>query len=627
MVMKKKNGKWRVCVDYTNLNDACPKDWFPLPKIDQLLDATVSNAWLSFLDAYRDYHQIAMDPDDMEKSAFITPYGIFLEAYIDNLIVKSQKEYNHLQELAEVFKILKFHKLRLNAEKCAFGMSAGKFLGHLVTRCGIETDPTQIKAVADLRPPRTIREVQRLTGMAVALNWFINKSSDKCHAFFHALKRKSQRSFRVDSGLRQSISQTQRLPELGSTNGETKIIRNPLLVPRGLSSCSQFSTDLSHTITILTEHPLKSLFQKADLSNKVSKWAVELANFDIRFQPRTTIKGQILVDFIAELTPEDTDILNTPTPPQPVDGSSNSNGARTRVVLVSPCGTLHESAISIDFPATNNEAEYVALLACLRSALAMKVDNLAVFCDSQLIVNQVLRDYEARDPRMMKYQETATELNQHFKKFKIEQINREHNAHADAVGWEFYTHLQAKFPEFLPCGQGSQQGSGNDTHLPRLKWKKILMTILSNALRVLLNIRRGPLHLYGMNLKNCLMVLMEKLGPSVFYVGYNMSLVDQEMYHAKMAMTITKHNYPFTFVEHEGIRDIHSFLNPMVKSVSRNTAKADVLKLFERDTVTLKRTLESITSRICLTSDLWSSLTSDGYLALTAHYIDEDWVL
>ncbi|KAH7845226.1 hypothetical protein Vadar_005350 [Vaccinium darrowii] len=103
--------------------------------------------------------------------------------------------------------------------------------------------------------------------------------------------------------------------------------------------------------------------------------------------------------------------------------------------------------------------------------------------------------------------------------------------------------------------------------------------------------------------------------------------IDQERYRQKMAMAIIKHNYPFKFVEHEGIRDIHSYLNPAAKSVSRNTAKADVLKLFEREKINLKGELESVASKICLTSDLWSSLTSDGYLALTAHYIDENWVL
>lgn len=222
---EEKNGKWRVCVNYINLKDACPKDWFSLPKIDQLVDATAGHAWLSFLNAYRDYHQIAMDPKDMEKMAFITPYGIYcyrvmpfglknsgatftraifkmphaqightVEEYIDDLVVKSQKESNHLRE-ADVFEILKPHKLRLNAEKCAFGFCAGKFLGHLATRQGIEADPCQIMAVTNLQPPRTIREIQRLTSIAATLNKFINKPSNKCHTFFQALKGESRRSF------------------------------------------------------------------------------------------------------------------------------------------------------------------------------------------------------------------------------------------------------------------------------------------------------------------------------------------------------------------------------------------------------------------------------------------------
>lgn len=86
-----------------------------------------------------------------------------------------------------------------------------------------------------------------------------------------------------------------------------------------------------------------------------------------------------------------------------VDGASNNNEVGAGVVLVSPCGTLHKGAISIDFLATNNEAKYEALLAGLRSAIAMKVEDLVVFCESQLIVNQVLGDYEARDLRMLKY--------------------------------------------------------------------------------------------------------------------------------------------------------------------------------------------------------------------------------
>ena len=138
-----------------------------------------------------------MAEDDMEKTAFITPKGTYyykvmpfglknagatyqrmvsrmfgqqihdiMEVYIDDMVVKSRNAEDHLHHLAEVFEVLKKHKLRLNADKCIFGVSSGKFLGFLVTSRGIEDDPNQITAVASLRPPTTIKEVQRLTGMA-----------------------------------------------------------------------------------------------------------------------------------------------------------------------------------------------------------------------------------------------------------------------------------------------------------------------------------------------------------------------------------------------------------------------------------------------------------------------------
>ena len=226
VVVKKKTGKWRVCVDYTHLNDACPKDCFPVPRIDQLVDATAGHARLSFMDAYRGYHQIAMHPQDMEKKAFISPRGLFcyrvmpfglknagatyqrmvtkmfgrqlgdiMEAYIDDMVVKSKAESDHLQHLQEVFDILKTHKLRLNAKKCAFGVGSGRFLGYIVTRRGIEADPSHISALQNLQALSTLKEVQRLTGMAAALNRFISKSSDRCRPFFEVIKKTSRRSY------------------------------------------------------------------------------------------------------------------------------------------------------------------------------------------------------------------------------------------------------------------------------------------------------------------------------------------------------------------------------------------------------------------------------------------------
>ncbi|KAJ0477257.1 putative transcription factor/ chromatin remodeling BED-type(Zn) family [Helianthus annuus] len=103
--------------------------------------------------------------------------------------------------------------------------------------------------------------------------------------------------------------------------------------------------------------------------------------------------------------------------------------------------------------------------------------------------------------------------------------------------------------------------------------------------------------------------------------------LDQVMYREKLAYSIIKHNYPFSYVEHEATRDLLEFLNADVTPITRNTAEADVLKIYDREKTNLKEKLQKVTSRICLTTDLWSSITSDRYMALTAHYIDDNWVL
>ena len=172
-----------MCVDYTNLNNACPKDSFPLPWIDQIVDSTAGQGMLSFLDAFFGYHQIPMAPADEEKTAFITPYGLYcyklmpfglknasatyqrlmtkifrplvgrtMEVYIDDIVVKSKTREDHAHHLQEVFHLLRRYDMKLNPSKCAFGMSAGKFLGFMVTQRGIEVSPDQIKTVMEAPP-------------------------------------------------------------------------------------------------------------------------------------------------------------------------------------------------------------------------------------------------------------------------------------------------------------------------------------------------------------------------------------------------------------------------------------------------------------------------------------------
>jgi hypothetical protein len=164
VMVKKANGKWRMCVDFTDLNKTCPKDSFLLPRIDQLVDSTVGHRLLTFMDAFLGYNQIAMDEVDQEKTSFITSRGLFcykvmpfglknvgatyqrlmnrmfhdqigknVEVYIDNMLVKSKEEGNHLKDLEETFKTLCKYRMKLNPSKCAFGVSFGKFLGFMVS--------------------------------------------------------------------------------------------------------------------------------------------------------------------------------------------------------------------------------------------------------------------------------------------------------------------------------------------------------------------------------------------------------------------------------------------------------------------------------------------------------------
>ena len=186
-----------------------------MPKIDQLVDATVGHPQMSFLDAFQGYHQIPLALDDQEKTAFVTLIGNYhykvmsfglknagstyqrmmtrmfesllgknIEIYIDDMVVKSKVVSEHLGDLRIIFEILRNYKLQLNASKCSFSVGLGKFLGYMVTHRGIEVYPNQIKAINSLRAPRNPKEVQKLTEMAAALNRFISQSADRCRPFF-----------------------------------------------------------------------------------------------------------------------------------------------------------------------------------------------------------------------------------------------------------------------------------------------------------------------------------------------------------------------------------------------------------------------------------------------------------
>ncbi|RDY07703.1 hypothetical protein CR513_08149, partial [Mucuna pruriens] len=220
VMVRKANGRWRMCTDYTNLNKACPKDSYPLPSIDRLVNGVSGYALLSFMDAYSGYNQIWMHPQDEEKIAFITDtctfyyrvisfglknagamyqrlmdkvfkevLGVDLEVYVDDMVIKSTKVSEHCQALRRVFAILRKHQLWLNPEKCSFGVHAGKFLGFMLIERGIEANPDKCRAVINMRSPQNIKEVQQLMGRITALSRFISRSSETAMPIFATLKK------------------------------------------------------------------------------------------------------------------------------------------------------------------------------------------------------------------------------------------------------------------------------------------------------------------------------------------------------------------------------------------------------------------------------------------------------
>ena len=138
-----------------------------------------------------------------------------MEVYIDDMLVKSTTDELHIAHMVEAFQILKEYNMKLNPAKCAFGVSAGKFLGFIVNNRGIEVNPNKIKAVLDMSSPSNIKEVQRLTGRKTALSRFVSRASDKCHA----LLPDSEKSFPMGRALRRSISSFKNLFELSPHSG------------------------------------------------------------------------------------------------------------------------------------------------------------------------------------------------------------------------------------------------------------------------------------------------------------------------------------------------------------------------------------------------------------------------
>ncbi|GJW07749.1 reverse transcriptase domain-containing protein, partial [Tanacetum coccineum] len=463
VMVKKHDGSWRMCVDFTDLNKACPQDCYPLPEIDWKIESLCDYPFKCFMDAYKGYHQIQMAEEDEEKTAFHTPQGVYcytkmpfglknagatyqrlvdkafdkqvgrnLEVYVDDLVIKSHTEEELLRDIEETFRTLRKINMKLNPKKCTFGAVEGMFLGYVVGPEGIKPCPDKVDAVLQLPSPRTIKEVQSLNGKLAGLNRFLSKSAEKSLPLFKTLKNCTKKSdfcwtSDAEKAFRELKQHLSKLPTLVAPRPQEELI---------------MYLSASHGAVGAV------LMTKRD-TVQTPKWSVMLGEHNITYRPRTSVKGQILADFLVEKpddAPADTSVKETPKEVWTLftDGSSCTDGSGAGLILTSPEGTEFTYALRFQFTALNNEAEYEALIARLRITTQMGVRHIQENVDSKLVANQVLGAYVAKEENMVKYLEKTNSLVSGFDSFSISHVSRSKNKKADAlskIASASFTHL------------------------------------------------------------------------------------------------------------------------------------------------------------------------------------------
>ena len=199
---------------------------------------------------------------------------------------------------------------------------------------------------------------------------------------------------------------------------------------------------------------MKQVLHKPETSGRLMKWSIEMSEFDIWYKPKTAIKGQVLADFIMEFTSAEPakdaqTVIDLSIWKLSVDGASNTHGSGAGLILTSPEGIDIEYALKFGFHASNNEAEYEAVIAGLNLTHSLEVDQLEVYSDSQLVVRQIEDTYEAKRRRMILYLQKVRDLLKKFVLVQIKHVLRVENSRADALA-KLATTLQEDLSRSTP---------------------------------------------------------------------------------------------------------------------------------------------------------------------------------
>ncbi|XP_057808484.1 uncharacterized protein LOC131022962 [Salvia miltiorrhiza] len=360
----------------------------------------------------------------------------------------------------------------LNPAKCTFGVFTGKFLGYKVTPAGIEVNTDKVKAIMDMTPPKGIKEVQTLNGRITALSRFISRSAERSLPFFKILRKGTKFQWTAEcrtafddlkAYLAELPTLTKPIPgevfylyiAVGEESISSALIREegnhqrPIyFVNRVIQGPELNYTEiekaalavmvtarklrpyfLSHRVVVRTALPFRQVLGRPDLSGRMVKWAVELGEYDVEYEPRMAIKVQALADFIQETTRR---------PAQEfwiafVDGSVTKEGCGIGVYVVSPSSELYQFAIKFTCRMSNNEAEYEVVVRAAHTLSELRAECVIIRTDSQLVAQQFSGGYHIKEDRMRPYHNKINEMKTKFMEFKIEQISREENTKADLL--------------------------------------------------------------------------------------------------------------------------------------------------------------------------------------------------
>ena len=365
--------------------------------------------------------------------------GRNVQVYVDNIVIKTKEKKTLLDDLKETFANLRKFRLMLNPEKCTFGVPAGKLLGFLVSSRGIEANPSKIRAIESMRLPRCLKDVQKFTGCLASLSRFVSRLGEKALPLYQLMKKadKFVWSSQADDAftelkvtlatapiLASPLPKEPMLLYIAATNRvvsvvvvvereeEGKIVQRPVYYLGEVMSLSKQNYPhyqkmaygvymaarklkhyfQEHPITVVCAAPISEIIGSKDASGRVAKWAIELAAYTPQYARRDAIKSQALADFLvdwAELQYE---------PPMPdsnywrmhFDGSKVKDGLGAGVVLTSPKREKLKYVLQIHFAASNNVAEYEALIHGINVAKDIGVRRIACFGDSDLAKKELI---------------------------------------------------------------------------------------------------------------------------------------------------------------------------------------------------------------------------------------------